>query len=335
MSQSGSISERRSDRYGGPEVLKIEPVDRLEPGTGEVRVQMKALALNRANSLFREGNYLFEATFPSRIGAEGFGVIDAVGEGVTDFKIGQRVNLLPPESESAGGYAADFNIVRKEFLLPAPEGLDDRQTATAWVPFLTLYNLFVEQGLAAKGRWIVLPAASSSVSLAANNLAHHLGARTIGLTRTSAKKQALEAAGYDAVVISEDEDITARIMEITGEGADFVFDPVGGPQLEKLVSSVKRGASINVYGQLGASGGTELPIFPLMNSGASISCYVVYELLTDPPRLKAAIDYFLPLFKTGKLAPVVDETEFSLGQIVEAFQHLESNTQFGKVVVNF
>ena len=322
------------DRYGGPDVLKVEPLDQPEPAAGEVRIQMKALALNRANSLFRDGNYLIEASFPSRIGSEGTGLIDAVGKDVTNFRVGQRVNLLPPANESEAGYAADFNIVHEDFLLPAPDGLTDRQAATAWVPFLTLYHLFVEQGLAAKGSWIVLPAASSSVSLAANNLARYLGAKTIGLTRTSVKRQALENAGYDAVVISEDEDISARILEITGDGADFVFDPVGGKQLEKLVGSVKRGAVINVYGMLD-SGGTELPVFALMNSGAVLSSYSVYELVTDPIRLRAAVEYFLPLFNTGQLAPVVDGREYSLEQLPEAFHHLESNTQFGKVVVNF
>ena len=188
--------------------------------------------------------------------------------------------------------------------------------------------------MAAADSWIVLPAASSSVSLAANNLAHHLGAKTIGLTRTSTKKRALISAGYDALVISEEEDIAARIMEITGEEADFAFDPVGGLQLEKLASSVKRGGTINVYGALDPSQ-TPLPVFALMNSGATLSCYTVYELMTDPVRLKAAIEYFRPLFKSGKLAPVVDPSEHSLNHIVEAFQHLESNTQFGKVVVNF
>jgi NADPH:quinone reductase-like Zn-dependent oxidoreductase len=319
---------------GAPAVLNVEAAERPEPGTGEVRVHMRALALNRANSMFRDGSYLFAASFPSRIGTEGVGLIDAVGQGVDDFKVGQRVNLLPPLNESEAGYAADFNIVGKEFLIAAPDGLDDRQAATAWVPFLTLYHLFVERGLAAKGSWIVLPAASSSVSLAANNLAHHLGAKTIGLTRTSAKKKVLLSAGYDALVISGEEDVAARIMEITGDGADFVFDPVGGPQLEKLASSVKRGATINVYGGLD-SGETLLPVFALMNSGATLSCYTVYELMMDPPRLKAAIDYFRPLFKTGQLAPVVDQSEHSLDHIVEAFQHLESNDQFGKVVVNF
>ena len=138
-------------KYGGPNVLKLEPLDQLEPAVGEVRIQMKALALNRANSMFRDGNYLVDASFPSRIGSEGTGLIDAVGKGVTNFKVGQRVNLLPPANESEGGYAADFNIVHQDLLLPAPDGLTDRQAATAWVPFLTLYHLFVEQGLAGTG----------------------------------------------------------------------------------------------------------------------------------------------------------------------------------------
>lgn len=318
--------------YGGPEVLKVESMSQGELGPGDVRVRMTAIALNRANALFREGTYLFDASFPSRIGAEGVGIIEAIAPDVTGFEIGQRVNLLAPDNESKSGYAADINIVAKEKLLPAPDGLSDREAATAWIPFLTIYNLFHEQGQAAKGRWIVLPAASSSVSLAANSLAHHLGARTIGITRTVEKRARLEAAGYDAIIIAEDEDVTARIIEITDGGADFIFDPVGGPQLEKLAAAVKRGADINVYGILDSTG-TQLPVFPLMNSGAKLSCYTVYELIADPLRLAAAVEYYLPLFKAGHIEPTADDREFTLDEIADAFRHMESNNQFGKVIV--
>ena len=165
-------------------------------------------------------------------------------------------------------------------------------------------------------------------------MAHHLGVKTIGITRTVAKKAALEAAGYDAVIISEEEDITARLLEITSEGADFVFDPVGGPQLEKIIGGVKRGAEINVYGVL-ETAETPLPVFALMHSGAAIGCYMVYELLVDPTRLRAAIDYYLPLFKSGQIVPVADDQLFTFDQSVEAFQHMESNTQMGKVIMSF
>ncbi len=318
--------------HGGPDVLGIETESPADPATGEVRVRMSAIALNRANSLFRAGTYLSEATFPSRICTEGVGIIDAVGADVCRWQVGKRVNLLPPANESLSGYAADFNTVPQDRLLPAPAGLNDRQAATAWVPFLTIYHLFVEREWAAKGRWIVLPAASSSVALAANSLARHLGAKTIGITRTRTKQGALETAGYDALVISQDKSISKRIRQIAADGVDFVFDPVAGATLADLVTSVKRGGEINVYGVLDP-GVTPLPIFALMNSGAKISCYTVFELLNDPERLKAAVDFFLPLFDSGALVPVADEREFSLDQIGDAFRYMESNTQFGKVTV--
>ena len=318
--------------HGGPDVLRIETESPADPATGEVRVRMSAIALNRANTMFRAGTYLSEATFPSRIGTEGVGIIDAVGANVSGWQVGKRVNLLPPANESLSGYAADFNTVPQDRLLPAPAGLSDRQAATAWVPFLTIYHLFVEREWAAKGRWIVLPAASSSVALAANSLAHHLGAKTIGITRTRNKQGALEAAGYDALVFSEDKRIAHDIKQFAPDGVDFVFDPVAGSALADLVTSVKRGGEINVYGVLDP-GVTPLPIFALMNSGAKISCYTVFELMNDPERLKAAIDFFLPLFGSGALVPVADEREFSLDQIGDAFRHMESNTQFGKVTV--
>ncbi|MEH6402922.1 MAG: zinc-binding dehydrogenase [Sneathiella sp.] len=318
--------------YGSADVLRIESEAQTTPGPGEVKLRMSAVALNRANSMFREGTYVYEATFPSRIGTEGVGTIVGLGEGVTDWTMGQRVNLLPPENESRGGYAAEYVIVPISKLLPTPKGMSDRMAATAWVPFLTLYHTFVEQKQAAEGRWIVLPAASSSVALAANRLARHLGAKTIGLTRTREKQSLLEQAGYDALVISGEENVSTRIMEITSGGADFIFDPVGGPALETLAASIKPGGEINVYGALDTAA-TPLPVFALMNSGAKISCYMVYELLNDPIRLAKAVDYFMGLFETGQIAPVADDNEFSLTGISEAFRHMESNTQFGKIIV--
>lgn len=318
--------------YGGPDVLALETETLNDPGPGEVRVRMLALALNRANTLFREGTYLYDATFPSRTGTEGVGTIESIGANVRGWEVGHRVNLLPPENESAEGYAAEYIIVPQDKLLPSPKVLNDRQAATAWIPFLTLYHFFVERQQALRGRWIVLPAASSSVGLAANSLAHHLGAKTIGITRTDEKLMALKAAGYDALVISSEDNVAESIMEITKYGADFIFDPVAGPGLTALAESVKTGGEICIYGALDPAT-TPLPIFTLMFNKAKVSCYTVYELMNDPVLLKQAVEYFLPLFNTGAISPVMDSHEFSLDQIVDAFQHMESNTQFGKVIV--
>lgn len=125
-----------------------------------------------------------------------------------------------------------------------------------------------------------------------------------------------------------------RLLEFTDGDADFVFDPVGGRQLDKLIGGVTRGAEIDVYGLLDPAE-TPLPKFALMNSGASLGCYSVYDLFSDPTRLRAAVDYYRPLFKSGQIAPVADDKESTFDQIAEAFRHMESNTQLGKVIVSF
>lgn len=320
------------NQYGGPEVLSIETQDKVtELLAGEILVKMSAYALNRANVLFREGNYINEAQFPSRIGVEAVGVVEKIGEGVVNLAVGDRVNLVAPENESQSGYFADFNIVNQNNILPVPSSLTDVEASTCWVPFLTLYKNFVEADFVKQGSWVILPAASSSVSLAAHQLAKHLGAKTIGLTRTSAKVEQLKALGYDEIVVTQEENIEQRIKEITDGGADFAFDPVGGTDLTQVINSLKYGAELCVYGLLSGST-TELPIFPLMLSGVKVSCYTVLELFMDPERAKQAIDYFFPLFEQRKLLPIIDPQVFELSQVVDAFNYLESNQQIGKVV---
>jgi NADPH:quinone reductase-like Zn-dependent oxidoreductase len=121
--------------YGSADVLFIETEQSKQPGVVEVKLRMSAIALNRANALVREGTYLFEASFPSRIGTEGVGTVEEVGPDVVDWSVGQRVNLLPPENESEQGYAAEFVVVSMNKLLSAPRGLEHRSAANAWVPF--------------------------------------------------------------------------------------------------------------------------------------------------------------------------------------------------------
>ncbi|MBL4594630.1 MAG: zinc-binding dehydrogenase [Flavobacteriales bacterium] len=319
-------------KHGGPEVLEIHSEPLTKPVGTEVLVRMTALALNRSNSLFREGTYLLTATFPSRIGTEGSGIIEAIGNQVSNWEVGQKINLLVPLNESDSGYAAKYNIVEQDRLISLPNGLSDRDAATAWVPFLTLYHFFIENNWVAKDKWIVLPAASSSVSLAANSLAQHFGAKTIGITRTSKKLDDLNAAGYNAIIVSEEGNIAEKIMNITTDGADYAFDSVAGPNLTELVKGMKMGGEITVFGALD-SRETPLPIFDMMTRGVQIKVYTLYELLIDRTRLMAAIDFYTKLFDANSIAPSVDENEFSLDQISDAFDFMESNQQVGKVVI--
>lgn len=320
-------------KYGGPEVLEIETEEKVRQlAKGEVLVKMSAYALNRSNVLFRQGEYIYPAEFPSRLGSEAVGVVEKISEDVSSVKVGDRVSLLAPENESKQGYLADYNIVSEANILPVAKALTDYQASTAWIPYLTVYKNIVENENVKEGSWVILPAASSSVSLAANQVAKYLGAKTIGITRTSKKVVELKNLGFDEVIISNDENVEERIKEITGGGANFAFDPVGGESLTPLINSLKHGSDLVIYGVLSGQL-TELPIFPLMETQVRISCYSVYELLTDTQRFKEALEYFLPLFEKKVLAPTHDENIFDLSDIVAGFEYLESNQQLGKVII--
>ena len=215
------------EEYGQADVLYIQEEKINETlDKNEVLIKMSTFAINRANVLFREGNYPLGASFPSRIGSEGVGIIEKIGDSVINVNIGDRVNLLPSENESESGCFADYNIVKEDRLLPSIKAFNDYETSTSWVPFLTVYNKFVEEKHVKKDEWVIIGAASSSVSLAAMSLAKHLGAKTIGLTRNNDKVEFLLALGYDEIVVTQNKKTKERIKEISKIGASFAFNPV-------------------------------------------------------------------------------------------------------------
>jgi len=320
------------EKYGKAEVLNLKEEKVQENlGENEVLIKMSAYAINRANVLFREGNYVLEATFPSRIGSEGVGIVEKKGSGVTKVNRGDRVNLLPCENESEGGYFADYNVVSDNRLIPTAQSFSDYEASTSWVPFLTLYNKFVEEKMLKENEWVIIGAASSSVSLAAMSLSKYLGSKTIGLTQSSTKVESLLALGYDEVVVTKKGNTLERIKNITKEGACFAFDPVGGEGIEDIVNALQPGSQLCVFGVL--SENTQLPIFSMMSTGVTITCYTIYELLMNKQRLDQAIQYFLPLFEQRKLVPVFDKNVFELQEVQKAFEYLESNKQVGKVLL--
>jgi len=320
------------DKYGKSEVLHIKVEDVKENiEDNDVLVKMSSFAINRANVLFREGNYIMEASFPSRVGSEGVGIVEKIGSAVTNVNLGDRVNLLAPENESESGYFADYNIVNQNKLLPTAKAFNDYEASTSWVPFLTVYSKFVEEDHVKKDDWIIIGAASSSVSLAAMNVSKHIGAKTIGLTRSNDKVETLLNLGYDEVIVTEDNNTVEKIKTTTSGGANFAFDPVGGDGIEDIVNSLKQGSELCVFGVL--SQNTNLPIFSMMNTGVKISCYTIYELMMDKKRFDQAVNYFLPLFEKRKLSPVFDKNIFELKDVQKAFEFLESNKQVGKVLL--
>ncbi|WP_455568556.1 zinc-dependent alcohol dehydrogenase family protein [Streptomyces netropsis] len=221
----------RFHEHGGPDVLRLEDVEVGEPGPGEVLIRVDAIGLNRAEVLFRSGNYIETAKeFPARLGAEAAGVVEAIGTHVAGFRVGQPVSVVPAFSMNDYGVYAERAIVPAAAVLPRPDGLDPVAGAAVWMPYLTAYGALVEVGGMRAGDAVVLTAASSSVGLAAIQIANRVGAIPVATTRTPAKRDALLRAGAVEVISTDEEDVVDRVRELTGgRGAEFVFDAVAGP----------------------------------------------------------------------------------------------------------
>lgn len=322
----------RFHKTGGPEVLQIENIDVPPPQDGEVRIKVKALGLNRAEAMFRMGKYLEEPKFPSKIGYEAAGTIEALGKGVTGFAVGDAVSTVPIPSLGKYGVYGEIATVPFQSIVKHPSNLSFVEAAAVWMQYLTAYGALIDIASMAKGDFVVITAASSSVGLAAIQLCNLLGAIPIAATRTDKKRQDLKDAGAAYVIVTEKDDIAAKLKEITEEkGARIVFDPVGGKTVLALAEGMARKGILFQYGAL-SSEPTPFPLFTALKKLLTMRGYVLVELLEDASKFEAAKKLINDGLSSGKLKPIIAKT-FPLDEIVEAHRYLESNQQFGKIVV--
>jgi len=322
----------RVHEAGGPEVLRIEDLPPTRPGPGELRLRVEAIGLNRAEVLFRSGQYLEAPTYPSRIGYEAAGTVDAVGEGVDGFRPGDVVSVVPAFSMSQYGVYGEEAVVPARAVVKTPPGISSVQAAALWMQYLTAYGALIEIGGLAAGDFVLIPAASSSVGLAAIQIAGQVGATSIATTRTSAKKQALFDAGAAHVIATQEEDLVAEVMRTTGgRGARLVFDPVAGPWVETLVETMAKGGTLFLYGILSMQP-TPFPLFKALTNGLTLRGYTLFEVTSDPARLARGVAFVERGLAEGVLSPIIART-FPLEQIADAHRFMESNEQIGKIVV--
>jgi NADPH:quinone reductase-like Zn-dependent oxidoreductase len=182
------------------------------------------------------------------------------------------------------------------------------------------------------GDFVVIPAASSSVGLAAIQITNYAGATPIALTRTSEKKQRLLEAGATHVIVTQEQDMLAEVMRITGgSGARVVFDPVGGPGFPKLIAALTFQGIAYIYGAL-SEDDTPIPVLGMIGKMPVIKGYSIRLVTGDPEYRKAAVEYVTKGLTSGALKPVIDRI-FKFDEMVEVHRYLENSGQFGKIVV--
>ena len=321
----------RFHQLGGPEVLRIEDLPSPTPKKGEVRIRVEAIGLNRAEVMFRSGQYLEQPKLPSTLGYDAAGVVEEVGPAVTGLSSGDRVSSIPSFSMVKYGTYGEVAVLPAYALAKYPAHLSAIEGASIWMQYFTAYCL-IQFGKMRKGTPVLITAAASSVGIAAIQLANAVGAIPIATTRNQNKVESLTQAGAKHVINTSEADWVARVREATsGKGASLIFDPVVGPQLAQLTEAASEEATTFLYGALSPDP-APLPLFPLIGKGLTIRGFTLFKIVQRPSRLKKAKDWIVENLESGKLKPLIART-FKFEEIVEAHRYMESNEQIGKVVV--
>lgn len=317
---------------GDVDVLQLGSLQVRDPGPGEVRVRIAAAGLNRADVLQRRGFYPAPPGVVADVpGLEYAGTVEALGEGVRELAVGDRVMGIV-----AGAAMATHIVVHAREAMRVPEGLSLQEAAAIPEVFLTAYDGLFVQGRLRFGELVLLHSIGSGIGTAALQLALNAGARVVGSSRSEDKNERARALGLrEALVISGPGFATAFAELTGGRLADVVLDTVGASYLADNVKLLATSGRLVVIGLLGGAS-AELPLGLLLAKRASVIGSV---LRSRPLEEKIALaqafsSACLPLFAQKKLVPVVDVV-LPMSEVKEAHQRMEANASFGKIVLSW
>ena len=311
---------------GGPEVLKLETVEVAEPGPGRARVRHSYVAVNFIDIYFRTGQYPLQ--LPNGIGSDAVGVVEAVGPGVTDIRVGDRVGyLIGPQ----GAYA-DVRIMPADVLIPLPDGVSDRTASTLMMKGMTAQYLFRQVYPLKGGETILYYAAAGGVGLIACQWAKALGVTMIGVVSSDAKAETAKAYGCTHTIVSTREDIAKRVRELTdGKGVPVVYDSVGKDTLTASLDSLQpRG----VFVSNGTSSGPVAIDTRMLAAKGSLWLTRPAMMHYIQPRAHM-LDMAKELFELVLAGKIVGEPKqtFALEDAAEAHRALESRSTSGATVL--
>jgi len=316
----------RIHNHGGPEVLAYEDVPAPEPKAGEARVKIEASGVNFIDIYHRTG--LYPMNRPCILGSEGAGVVDAVGEGVTEVKQGDRVAyaMIP------GSYAA-YAVVPAGKLVPVPDDIDAKSAAGIMLQGMTAHYLTHSTYPLQKDATALVHAAAGGVGLLLVQVAKMLGARVIGTVSTEAKADLVRKAGADEIILYTQADFLAEAKRITnGQGVHVVYDSVGATTFEKSLDCLRPRGYLVLFGQ--SSG--PVAAFDPAKLAAKGSLFLTrpslaHYTLTRAELLRRATDLF-DWMQGGKLKLRIEKT-LPLRDASEAQQLLEKRGTTGKLIL--
>lgn len=325
------------EAFGGPEQLKLADVPTPSLGPNQVRLEVHATALNRADLLQRRGLYPPPPGESELLGLECAGVVEALGPGVTRCRIGDRVMALLP----GGGYAEQA-VIHEEMAIPIPEALSFEAAAAIPEAFLTAYEGLFSLGQLKAGDSVLIHAAAGGVGSAAVQLAKRAGAQVIACVGSDEKIPRVKQLGADHVINYKTQDFAARIPELlqasasagaSRGGVQVVMDFVGGSYWEKHAKVLAVGGRCVVIGILGGAKAEVNLGLLLMKRHQILGLVMRSRPLQEKIELtQRFIQHTLSDFSTGNLVPVIDKI-FPIENAGAAHEYLESNAAQGKVIL--
>jgi NADPH2:quinone reductase len=316
----------RIHKYGGPEVLIYEDIPVPVPKTGEARIKIEAIGLNYIDIYQRTGLYPLHTPFT--LGMEGAGVVDAISDGVTEVKVGDRVAY----AMILGSYA-EYAIVPAAKLAPLPANIDAKSAAALMLQGMTAHYLTHSTYPLKKGETALIHAAAGGVGLLLIQIAKMLGARVIGTVGTEAKAELAKQAGADDVILYTQTDFLAEVKKLTdGKGVHVVYDSVGATTFEKSLDCLRPRGYLALFGQ---SSGPVAPLDPgkLAAKGSLfLTRPTLAHYMLDRAELLARANDLFNWTASGKLQLRIEST-LPMKDAAEAHRMLAGRKTSGKVVL--
>lgn len=317
------------EAYGPPETLTLREMPMPEPGVGEVRIRVAAAGVNFPDGLIIQNRYQVKPPLPFSPGSEVAGVIDALGQGVEGFELGDRVAAM-----TVFGAFAQFVIVKAERLLVLPDSMAFDIAASFSMAYGTAAHAFRQRAQLRPGETVLVLGAGGGVGLAAVDLATAMGARVIAAASSPEKLDIARSRGAEHVVDYAREDIRERIKSLTaGRGVDIVYDPVGGALVEPVFRSIARNGRYLVIG-FAAGDIPALPLnLPLLKSASIVGVFWGAFTVADPEEHQANMGALFALYADGRLDPLISR-HFPLSEGASAIRWVMERKALGKVVLN-
>ncbi len=313
---------------GPPEQLSLEDLPPAALGPGETRVRLHACGINFPDTLTILGRYQHKPPLPFTPGVESAGVIAELAPGVAGWRVGDRVITR----QQVGGYAEEI-VVPASRLIPLPADFGFAEGATFMVAGLTAYHALVQRAELRPGETLLVHGAAGGVGLAAVELGKLLGARVIATASSAEKRAIARARGADAVIDYTAEDFVAAVRQLTGgEGADVIFDPVGGEVLTQSLRAVAWGGRLLVVGFAGGSIPALAANRILLRSCAVLGVRAGEASRKEPHLAEAATRALLAYAGEGRLRPHI-AAALPLARWAEGMRLLMERKAIGRVVL--